>query len=269
MKKYRLGSKAKVLGCGTVVHEIIALRDIPKYSVSKGDIGGFVESEANLSQLLDDDSWIKDDAIAKGHTRMEKGALLLHRAVVTDSLISGEIIIGADAQVSDSELRGNQMEIMEYAQLTDVQLEGELVEIRGNVTLNMIHSAGLVENFFAGGMVNVDGSEVLFLKGENIKLEGNVVIEEGGRIVGEDIHLSGHADLVGGVSLTGQNIKIDGFAHLVGDVRLGDNCTITDMVEVWENDISFDPLLKGLHLTGEIITNTGELFKKQEQMKSR
>lgn len=38
------------------VHEIRALRDIPLHGVRKGDLGGWIENEGNLSH--DDESWV-------------------------------------------------------------------------------------------------------------------------------------------------------------------------------------------------------------------
>ena len=52
---------------GTVLHRIKALRQIPLTGgpvVKKGDIGGWVESESNLSQ--DGEAWVGGDALVHG-----------------------------------------------------------------------------------------------------------------------------------------------------------------------------------------------------------
>ena len=49
-KKYEL-LPAETSGPHTGLHRIRALRDIPRHYVLKGDLGGYVSSEANLSQL--------------------------------------------------------------------------------------------------------------------------------------------------------------------------------------------------------------------------
>ena len=46
MKKYELTEEVNKQG----LHRIRALKDIPLYGVKKGDLGGFVERENNLSQ---------------------------------------------------------------------------------------------------------------------------------------------------------------------------------------------------------------------------
>ena len=43
MKKYELTKETKTLLGGTVLHRIRALRDIPRYGVKAGELGGFVE----------------------------------------------------------------------------------------------------------------------------------------------------------------------------------------------------------------------------------
>lgn len=63
------------------LHRVRALRDIGD-KVRAGDMGGFVESERNLSIESGDDSWIFDDAICAGEGRVEKGSQLFGSAVV-------------------------------------------------------------------------------------------------------------------------------------------------------------------------------------------
>ena len=47
------------------LHRIRALRDIGE-EVKAGDLGGFVETEANLSFEEGDDAWIFNDAVVAG-----------------------------------------------------------------------------------------------------------------------------------------------------------------------------------------------------------
>ena len=66
------------------LHRIRALRDIGR-EVKAGDLGGFVESESNLSFEQRDDAWIFGDAIVAGEGYVDKGSTLRDRAVVCDS----------------------------------------------------------------------------------------------------------------------------------------------------------------------------------------
>ena len=48
MKKYEFTNETKIID-GTVLRRIRAVRDIPEYGVRVGLIGGFLQSERNLS----------------------------------------------------------------------------------------------------------------------------------------------------------------------------------------------------------------------------
>ena len=62
------------------LHRVRALRDIGS-EVKAGDLGGFVESESNLS-TEDDMSWIYDDAIAAENAYVDQNARLFGKAVI-------------------------------------------------------------------------------------------------------------------------------------------------------------------------------------------
>ena len=62
------------------LHRIRALRDICG-EICAGDIGGFVESESNLSAEPGDCAWIFDDAIAAGDAYVDRDACLRGDAI--------------------------------------------------------------------------------------------------------------------------------------------------------------------------------------------
>ena len=64
MKKYELTDETMEV-CGRTLHRIRALRDIGT-NVKKDDLGGFIESESNLSQ--DDDGWVFGEAMVYSDT---------------------------------------------------------------------------------------------------------------------------------------------------------------------------------------------------------
>ena len=74
---------------GSGLRRIRALRDIPRYGVEEGDLGGWVESEGNLTQ--EGDCWVFDDAQVFGNTQVFDNAMVFGNARVCD-----------DAQVSDT-----------------------------------------------------------------------------------------------------------------------------------------------------------------------
>lgn len=71
-KKYKLIESSRAWLYGRPIYRIQALRDFS--DVKKGDLGGFVESEGNLSQ--EGDCWIYDMAQAMENSRVEDDACL-------------------------------------------------------------------------------------------------------------------------------------------------------------------------------------------------
>lgn len=92
-KKYELIPEERGL------FRIVALRDIPISGVKKGDIGGRVASEHNLSQ--EGDCWIGRNAFAVGESCVRDDAQIMDSALVTDNaVISGSAVVCNAAIVS-------------------------------------------------------------------------------------------------------------------------------------------------------------------------
>jgi len=71
------------------LHRIRALRDIGD-EIKAGDLGGFVESEENLSFEQGDNAWIFDNAISCNNATVDKGSLLRGTAIACENAyISG------------------------------------------------------------------------------------------------------------------------------------------------------------------------------------
>ena len=66
-KKYEFTGETKRVW-GVTLHRIRALVDIPALRVSVGDLGGWVESESNLSQGSDN-AWVFSNALVSGNAR--------------------------------------------------------------------------------------------------------------------------------------------------------------------------------------------------------
>lgn len=83
------------------LHRIRALRDIGD-EVKKGDLGGFVESEDNLSFEPDDTSWIFHDAISCNNAYVEENSILKDSAIACDNAhISREAYLSGCARAED------------------------------------------------------------------------------------------------------------------------------------------------------------------------
>ncbi len=95
------------------LHRIRALRDVGE-RVKAGDLGGFVESESNLSFEEGDEAWIFDDAICAGGGYVDKNSRLYGYAIVCghgyvsqDSAMSAHSRVEDDAYIRCADLCGH------------------------------------------------------------------------------------------------------------------------------------------------------------------
>jgi carbonic anhydrase/acetyltransferase-like protein (isoleucine patch superfamily) len=96
-KKYKLGESKEF--DGRTLYRVIALKDF--YAVKVGDIGGWIETEANLSQ--DGNSWIEDEAKVFDNAQVSGDAYIYDNA-----RIFGNAHVFGNTQVFDSaQIYGN------------------------------------------------------------------------------------------------------------------------------------------------------------------
>ena len=89
------------------LHCIRALRDIGS-EVKAGALGGFVESEDNLSFASGDDAWIFDDAIVCNDAYVDKGSYLRGNAIACGHayVSRGTLLAGHARAEDDAYIRG-------------------------------------------------------------------------------------------------------------------------------------------------------------------
>ena len=102
MKKYRLTNKTITVtrnGKEVTLHRIEALRDFG--DIKAGDLGGYVESEANLSH--DGDCWVGDKARIYDNAKIFGNALVYDNAeVYGNAKVYGETEVFGNAWVYGS-----------------------------------------------------------------------------------------------------------------------------------------------------------------------
>ena len=137
-KKYELiKSKSIVTNDGVVLYRIKALKDF--CDVKAGDIGGYVESEDNLSQ--EGNCWIFGDAIVKGKAKVLDNATAIGNAQVLDHAI-----------------------IKDYATVSDSAcIKGSNVLISGK---SHIYDAVIIDNSKITGECNIGG---------NVKIDNSLI----------------------------------------------------------------------------------------------
>ena len=126
-KKYELTDETIEVK-GHTLHRIRALREFPtndyQSSVEKGELGGFVESEDNLSQS--DYSWLFDNAKSYGNARVKDGAFATDEAEICDNAsltqyaeIHGNAVLRGNARVSGNAYVWGSAEINDNASVYD------------------------------------------------------------------------------------------------------------------------------------------------------
>ena len=96
MKKYSL-TKNKKVWCGKTLFQIKA--EVNFGNVSKGDLGGYIEKESNLSQ--DGNAWVSGNAQVSGDARVSGDAWVSGNARVSgNAWVSGDAWVSGNAWVS-------------------------------------------------------------------------------------------------------------------------------------------------------------------------
>ena len=105
---------------------IKALKDFG--NVKKGDIGGYIQSENNLSQL--DDCWIYDDAVVRDNAKV------CHNAQIYDKVIvMGNAEVCDNAQVCDNAFVLDNAQVCDNAFVLDNAIVCDNARIRGHAVV--------------------------------------------------------------------------------------------------------------------------------------
>ena len=95
-RKYELTNESMEFK-GHTLHRIKALVDFSGFT--KGTLGGWIESEDNLSH--EGACWIHDESKVFGNARVRKSAQIMDNSVICeDAVISGDAVVGENSRVS-------------------------------------------------------------------------------------------------------------------------------------------------------------------------
>lgn len=178
-KKYELTDETKQIG-NTTLYRIKALRDFS--DVKAGYLGGFVESEKNLSH--DGDCWVNgiacvyesgcvlDNAQVYGHSKVYGNAVVRHDAKVYGwaqvydyaqieckasvsfrASVSDNVFVYDNAQVMGSAEIGGQARVRGSAIVTGTSQLGGSVDVRGTAIIESTKS-WLINGVFDAGVVD-------------------------------------------------------------------------------------------------------------------
>jgi carbonic anhydrase/acetyltransferase-like protein (isoleucine patch superfamily) len=195
-KKYELTDKTADYR-GRVLHRIRALKDF--YGVKKGDLGGWIEKEDNLSH--DGACWVCGNATVYGDAILCEDARAFDYAEVGD-----------DAIVSGKAILENTALVISKAQVKDCAKISRNAVIKGEAIIS--------------GNASVDG---LVVVGGTTKLHGHASIGGESRVfsngdIGGNARIYGYSHIVGEVTITDE-ARIDG-ASIEDEAYVGGNAII-------------------------------------------
>lgn len=122
MKKYELTGTFTTHSNGERefrLYRVEALIDIPRHSVKKGDQGGFIECEENLSHQGDcwigKDSHVFDESCVRGNAFVEESTIFGGTTISENAIVRRTRFIGADSHVFGD------------CEITDTMVHGKLI----------------------------------------------------------------------------------------------------------------------------------------------
>src|SRR5574337_869552 len=176
--KYELTGRTRWVD-GTRVHQIRARRRVGQYH--PGTVGGWIESERNLTQG-DDQAWIGDDAVVVGSSRVREMGHVTGEAIVRGScLVTDRGFVGDEARldgrvrVRDHATAGGRAQITGDVELGDYCRVGGRARLSGS--LRLIGDCGISGDAVVGGDLELRDARIGGLA--EITEPGHVVVLSG------------------------------------------------------------------------------------------
>lgn len=188
--KYRMtDTTKKVLNRGTF-YQIEALTDIPDKEVRKGDRGGWIQKQDNLSQL--GNCWIDTKSYVGDNARVEGDSTIINSEIFDNSRVTGVSVIKGGRLTDRSTVYGN-------AIVTDSFLSGHSI-VRTGETVKESRLKNVQCNY---GEVHIYGSSLIFKK----KISISIPTRESLSIV--DVKMFQHGEEESSISRGGYLYRID------------------------------------------------------------
>ncbi len=192
------------------LHRIRALRDIPRWEVKAGDLGGWIEKETSLNQS--GNAWVSGDAQVSGNAWVYGDARVYGGArVYGDAQVYGGARVSGNAWVSgDAQVSGNAWVSGDAQVYGDAQVSG---------------------NAWVSGDAQVYGDARVY---GGARVYGDARVYGGARVSG-NAWVSGDAQVYGGARVSG-NAWVSGDARVSGDAQVSGNAWVSDNAQVTSLD---------------------------------
>ena len=212
-----------------ILHRIKALKDFG--DVKKGDLGGWVENESNLSH--EGNCWVYDDAVVCSEAKVMGNAKVFDSVeIATHSLVKGDAEVHGWGSVKGYSIVQGNAKVFDGARVSNHSSVKGDAEIRGDVLVD--------ENSKVQGHAKLTG-----------KYRGVLTLRKA--------LIEGYAEVSGDATISMHicdNAKVDCWAcvmsgiAIAGNARLKGIINIKNYVVIWGNAI-LD--CKNMHLDGDIL----------------
>ena len=167
MKKYELTSETKVIN-GVELHRIKALESFGR--VEKGELGGWIESEKNLSQ--DGDAWVSGKATVFENATVGGNAFISGKATIRgNAWVGGNATVSVNATVEDkAKVDGNAI-VCENVIVSGNAIVSENATVDGNATIS--------GNAIVSGNATVEGDATVE---DKAKVRGNAMVSGNAKV---------------------------------------------------------------------------------------
>jgi len=200
--KYELTDEFKIFN-DKKLYRIRALKALDNFvKVKKGDLGGFIESEKNLSQ--DGNCWIYDDSCVFDNAQIFENANI-HNNV----MVFGNARVFGEVKVSDHVRISGNAQVFENAKVSE--------------------NVAIYNNAHVFGGVRISGRAQIY---------GNVLAYGRAFICG-NVHIKENAKVFDNVCVKGK-AHIYGFSHVYEDAQVCDNTKVGDNARVFGKSLIYD-----------------------------
>lgn len=194
-----------------VVYQIRALKDFG--DIKTGDLGGWIESEENLSQS--GNCWVADNAMVYDHAQVRDNAILCGNASACDhALITENAKLFDKTWIAGNARVSGQAELHDFAYAKDDAIINDFALVSG---LASVSGEAQVLNH-----AKIDGTAII---GDCAVVKGNAHIE-GNALVIDQATVSGNASVRGGAKIE-EYAVVEGNCCIYGGAIVSDNSRIT------------------------------------------
>lgn len=196
-RKYELLTDQSQEFHNTKVYRIRALRDVNDY-IKKGDFGGYIESENNLSH--EGTCWVDDAAIVCGKARVKDNAMVYDNPrIYGHAIIADNAVVSGKAYIYDFALVSENATVFENAHLEDH------CHVHGDA--RVFGTSEISDN------ANIYGNSAIF---DNAMVYENAIVEKLG-VVKENARVRGNCRITG-IATISSNANIEGGIIDDGDI---------------------------------------------------